>query len=30
MPVILTTGAEIETWVSAPAGQALNLQRSIN
>ena len=27
MPVILTTEAEIEQWMTAPAGEALTLQR---
>ena len=29
MPVILTTDAEIEQWMTAPAEQALELQRSL-
>ena len=30
MPVILTTEAEIETWLTAPAGDALKLQRGLS
>lgn len=30
MPVILTTEAEIETWLTAPAGEALKLQRPLD
>jgi putative SOS response-associated peptidase YedK len=29
MPVILTTEAEIEQWMTAPAQRALNLQRPL-
>ena len=29
MPVILTTPAEIETWMKAPAEEALQLQRPL-
>jgi putative SOS response-associated peptidase YedK len=29
MPVILTTEAEIETWMTAPADEALKLQRPL-
>ena len=29
MPVILTTEAEIETWMTAPAEEALKLQRPL-
>ena len=29
MPVILTTPAEIETWLTAPTEQALQLQRPL-
>ena len=29
MPVILTTGNEIEQWMSAPAEDALKLQRPL-
>jgi putative SOS response-associated peptidase YedK len=29
MPVILTTDAEIETWMTAPAEVALKLQRPL-
>ena len=29
MPVILTTTEEIDTWMTAPAGQALKLQRPL-
>jgi putative SOS response-associated peptidase YedK len=29
MPVILTTEAEIEQWMTAPAQDALNLQRPL-
>jgi putative SOS response-associated peptidase YedK len=29
MPVILTKGEEIETWLSAPAAEALKLQRPL-
>jgi putative SOS response-associated peptidase YedK len=29
MPVILTTAAEVETWVTAPANDALALQRPL-
>jgi putative SOS response-associated peptidase YedK len=29
MPVILTTGDEIETWMTAPAPEALRLQRPL-
>jgi putative SOS response-associated peptidase YedK len=29
MPVILTTQAEVETWLTAPSGQALALQRPL-
>jgi putative SOS response-associated peptidase YedK len=29
MPVILTTPAEIETWMTAPAEEALKLQRPL-
>jgi putative SOS response-associated peptidase YedK len=29
MPVILTTPAEIETWLTAPTGDALKLQRPL-
>ena len=30
MPVILTSPEEIETWMTAPAEQALKLQRSLS
>ena len=30
MPVILTTPAEIETWMTAPAEEALKLQRPLS
>ena len=30
MPVILTTEQDIETWLTAPAGEALKLQRPID
>jgi putative SOS response-associated peptidase YedK len=29
MPVILTTREEIDVWMSAPAGEALKLQKSL-
>ena len=29
MPVILTTQAEVETWLAAPTGEALGLQRPL-
>ena len=29
MPVILTTREEIDTWMNAPAGEALKLQRPL-
>jgi putative SOS response-associated peptidase YedK len=29
MPVILTTPAEVETWMTAPAEEALKLQRPL-
>ena len=29
MPVILTTQAEVETWLTAPTGEALALQRPV-
>jgi putative SOS response-associated peptidase YedK len=29
MPVILTTPEEVETWMTAPAEEALKLQRSV-
>jgi putative SOS response-associated peptidase YedK len=29
MPVILTTAEEIETWMTAPAQEALKLQRPL-
>ncbi len=29
MPVILTEGGEIDSWLSAPAGEALTLQRPL-
>jgi putative SOS response-associated peptidase YedK len=29
MPVIMTTPAEIETWLTAPAKDALSLQRPL-
>lgn len=29
MPVILTTPEEVETWMTAPAGEALKLQRPL-
>jgi putative SOS response-associated peptidase YedK len=30
MPVILTTEAEIETWMTAPAAEALKLQHPLD
>ena len=30
MPVILTTAQEIETWLTAPADEALKLQRPVD
>jgi putative SOS response-associated peptidase YedK len=29
MPVILTSTAEVETWLAAPIGEALTLQRPL-
>jgi len=29
MPVILTTQEEVETWMTAPPGEALKLQRPL-